>query len=1141
MPPLLTQFGERGTGAGEFEQTRAMVASPSTGHIFVVDSTRGVERTSRLDEFTAWGEFVKAWGWGVRDGAAEPQTCGPEATPPTSTCLPGLEGEGAGEFNQPTGIAIDGAGDLFVSERVNSRVQKFSPSGEFILTFGGEVDRTTGGNICAEASGDTCQAGTVGAGDGQFDFKNLSGVDGNVVAVDPADTVYVADNDRIQKFTGAGVFTGGLPLPEPGEPGALAADPSSGDLYFAFSQDRPPAEPSKHPDVYRLDPSIGAVLGKLTVPRPSALAVDSAGDVYVSIEAVFSAEIIEFDSSGLPVVPEGSGFGPPLDAFGRIGALVTNTVTAGGDLNLVAGFEEGNLSANIDIFGPPPDKWPPPAHPPSIDAQFASTVGTDSAVVKAKINPRFWADTSYFVEYGTAPCSSGGCAKQPAPPGQPLNAGIVNAPVATEGIELGGLQPGTHYFFRFVSQSGGGGPTVGRGEGHLEAIFTTRVPETPSTACPNQAFRTGASALLPDCRAYEMVSPVAKNDGDVLVQCNINCYPARLDQAAESGARFTYSAYRAFGDAKSSPYSSQYLATRQPDGWQTHSISPPQEGAPPQETPVLDGQFDAFSPQLDRAWLTDRYEPLLAPGAVPGFTNIYRLDTQTGAYQAVTTVKPSNVSAGNYEVELQGLAAGGETALVRANGKLTGNASSKEPTQVYEFEGGVPKLVSLRPNKTPNAASATVGSASETSPAGRTVSLFHAVSTDGSRVFWSEPMAAAEQGKLYVRLDGQETVQIAEHAEFVTANPDGSTVVFRTAAHELVEFDVDTEQATTIAPSVQGVTAFSDDASTVYFVATDALAAGATASRPNLYLHRAGQPLAFVATLDPGDVSAANSFATAALRPTQRGTRVSADGGVLVFMSRADLTGYDNADRNSGEPDSEVYRYDAATATLACVSCNPTGARPLGRPLEAQGIATAFWGAAAIPGWASQFYPTRVLSDDGDRVFFDSTDALALRDANAKQDVYEWELAGTGGCTAQSPEFAAESGGCISLISGGASPTDSEFLDASADGSEAFFTTAEKLVAQDPGQIDVYVARVDGGFPPAAGQTTPCEGEDCQPRPAPPAAPQTSSDTFAGPPNPQPVRPRKCGPGKRKVTRHRKVRCVPAGQRSRHRGGGGAR
>ena len=59
-------------------------------------------------------------------------------------------------------------------------------------------------------------------------------------------------------------------------------------------------------------------------------------------------------------------------------------------------------------------------------------------------------------------------------------------------------------------------------------------------------------------------------------------------------------------------------------------------------------------------------------------------------------------------------------------------------------------------------------------------------------------------------------------------------------------------------------------------------------------------------------------------------SRVSPDGRFLAFMSDRSLTGYDNLDANSGQPDEEVYLYDAASGRLVCASCNPTGARPVG-------------------------------------------------------------------------------------------------------------------------------------------------------------------------------------------------------------------
>lgn len=1143
VPQPLAHFGQKGSGAGEFEFARSIVASPTTGHIYVADGSRTVIPTNRIVEFTAFGEFVKAWGWGVRNGAAELQTCGPGATPPSATCLPGLAGGGAGQLNQPAGIAIDSAGDLFVLDLLNARVQKFSEDGEFILTFGEGVNQTTGEDICTAVSGNTCKAGIPGSGNGQIGVEFRDETLGNYVAISPSDEVYVADEDRIQEFDAGGAFVDSIPLPEPGVPGALALDPSSGDLYFAFAQTVEAVLPSPQPNVYRLDPETGSVVDELPVAKPLALATDSLGNVYAVLRPVGeSPRIVEFDSTGNPVITAEENFTPAPPTLGfAIKSLATNVVTAAGGIDLIVGFDKSNTSASVKVFGPPPDKWPPPLVPPSIEAQFASAVDPDSAVVKAEINPRFWADTRYVVEFGTEPCSEGGCESKPAPPGDLLGGGVVSVPVPTAGIELEGLEPGTEYFFRFVSESTGGGPVVGQGEEELEATFRTPAPFEPAVNCPNQQFRTGSAAFLPDCRGYEMVSPVDKSGGDVIVQCTAECNPARLDQAAESGGGIAYSAFRSFGDAQSSPYSSQYLATRTPTGWSTHGISPVQEGAPALPSPVLDVQFRAFTPDLGQAWFNHSTDPVLAPGAVQGFANLYHLDTGTGAYRALTTSPPSDVGPGAYEVELQGFSADGDKAVLRAKGKLTPNASGKGLTQLYESENGLLKLVSLRPVGTPSLLNATVGTAATIIPGSRAVSLFRAVSADGSRVFWSEGVGG--RNDLFARIDGAQTVLLSTKADFIGADPSGSAVLFLNGDRELVEFDVDARQGTVIAEDVLGVSGFSDDLSKIYFVSEGDLAQGATPGQPNLYLHERGQQPTFIATLDLADVrgdtvTGEHGFTVASIRPDRRATRVTGDGEVLLFMSRARLTGYDNTDLLSGEPNYEVFRYDAEAPSLDCISCNPTGTRPTGRRLLTQNKVSPFWGAAQVPAWLTPFYAPRALSADGDRAFFESTDALVQRDTNGKRDVYQWELAGTGDCLSQSAEFDPGSGGCVSLISSGKDEKDTEFVDASADGSEVFIRTGEKLVSQDPGLIDIYAVRVEGGFPAPPEAPVPCEGEACQPIAAPPAGPPpTSSNAFVGPPNPKPVRPRKCGPGKHRVGKGGKARCVPNKKQRRSRRG----
>ncbi|HEU5253929.1 MAG TPA: hypothetical protein VFU16_11460, partial [Solirubrobacterales bacterium] len=923
LPPFFTDIGEAGDGAGQIGWVHSVAADPENGHIYVVDSIPGENLAKGVSEFTAWGEFVKSWGWGVRDGSAELQTCGPGAAPPSTGCVLGPEGPGAGQFDEPTGIAIDSAGNVYVHESSNARVQKFSPSGDFILMFGGNVNATNGGNICTAASGNICQAGTMGTGDGEF--ADIPGervllAQNDYIDVGPDDVIYVADEDRIQEFDVSGAFIRDIPLPEPGSPGHLAVDPVSGDLYFDFSSVIE-FQKAVQPNVYRLDPETGGVLDVLPVPIPGALATDAAGNMYAVneyyVDNLNYSEIVEFDLSGEPVIPLGSHFAPPLaKAKGEITALATNTVTAAGGVDLYVAFQNSLNDVRVRVYGPAPIKWPPPLRPPLIAAQYADEVGTEDATLKAKINPLFWADTKYFVEYGEEPCSLGGCTKVPAPPGLLLETGQVNAIFTTEGIELSGLKAGTTYHYRFVAKSGGGGPSVGVGGGEGESTFTTRTfEELPSDGCSNQAFRTSAGAFLPDCRAYEMVSPVEKENGDILTQCNASCFPARRNQAALSGGRVTYSSYRAFGDADSSPYSSQYLAVRGANGWSNRSLNVPQEGPPNQGPKILDTLWQNFSAELDYGWFLKHNPPILEESAVPDYSNLYQVGLNEGdAYRAFVTSKPTDTSAFDFDPELQGISDDGSRAVFKANGKLNGKASAKGLDQLYlwDEEGGL-QLVSIRPNNTAALASSQVGIATTPDPSNARSSLQNALSADGTRVFWTE--ASFDSGPLYVWIEGKGSQLIAGKAEFISADPAGTSVLYRIPEAEdlgtLFEYDVDAKQVTPIASSVRAGAGASEDASVVYFVSPAVLATGAIAGQPNLYVHQQGEATSFVATLDPDDLK--TDFAAAAIAPNQRGTRITPDGKALVFMSQARLTDYDNTDAVSDEPDAEVYRYELGT------------------------------------------------------------------------------------------------------------------------------------------------------------------------------------------------------------------------------------
>ncbi len=1104
--PELTRFGEYGSGAGQFRfEGGGIAADPDSGHLFVSD-----RHNNRISEFTAWGEFVKSWGWGVADGSPEAQTCGPPepvSEPEASLCQAGTGGDKASQLQVPNGIAVGPNSEVYVFERNNSRIQVFNQAGAFLRMFGGEVNKTSGADVCTAADitgGDECGAGIEGTGPSEFSIDFVSRTFRDYLDIAPDGTVYVGDQDRIQKFDEDGNYLSSLPLPEPGPPGALALDPESGDVYFSYSWIGEAA------DSYRLNENTGAVVYPLPATAVEAIAPAPGGTVYLTDDPSpngnsfpeYNPHLLEIDSLGEEIESCCPSTGNSVGNV-HLSAATTNVVTASGEADLYVVHAELFKVGFVEVRGTPPDKWPPPPAPPEVNAQFASAVGSESAVLKAEINPNFWSDTAYQLEYGTEDCTGGGCQ---ALPERQLGAGVVNKDVTSDGVVLSGLEPGTTYHYRFRAESSGDeDPVFGP-----DRTFTTFVlPKQVSSACPNQALRTGPSAALADCRAYEMVSPVDKLGADISVFISSNSKSARLDQGSASGEKITYSATAAFGDSPSGSYSSQYLSTRGAQGWSTTGISPPRDaGSLLTIFDSLDAQYKAFSEDLSSGWVLQDSDFSLAGGSVPGFANLYRRDNLDGAYEALTTVPPPVLKADSFVPGLRGISADGKHAVFTVQDKLTPNAvASTTIKQLYESFEGQLRLVSVRPNGSASTESSTTGSYSGVFQDNRGDNVAGAVSDDGRLIYWSEDPS----DKLYVRIEAGETVAVsgADAAAFWTATPDGKGALF-TEAGKLRRFDEPTRTSTTlVASGVQGVMGASEDLARIYFTSTSALAAGATAGQPNLYLHEDGGEPRFIATLPsqevPGD-STAPKNRLAALNPLERLSRVTPDGATALFMTRGALTGAENLDRESGQAAAEVFRYDAEAEELTCVSCLPTGARPQAAELEISlNEKTGYLYASSIPGWEMQLHAPRVLSDDGKRAYFNSLNRLVLTDTNSRQDVYQWEAEGTGECTDSAPGFNPAHGGCVSLISDGKGPAKAEFIDASTDGKDVFFFTETGLLPQDIGQIDVYDARVNGGYPQPPAPAAECEGEACQAPISPPAEPSYASQGYQGPGNPKPV------------------------------------
>jgi hypothetical protein len=633
------------------------------------------------------------------------------------------------------------------------------------------------------------------------------------------------------------------------------------------------------------------------------------------------------------------------------------------------------------------------------------------------------------------------------------------------------------------------------GTGRLGACFAAVLAAGFSLACGSVATTHAASLTLLDDRGWEMVSPVGKNGGEV--QGFGAIAGGGVLQAAADGESATFSSISSFGaGAKGAPVASQYISRRGPSGWSTENVTLPTFSGAYGEEPV-GVPYRLFSDDLARGLILDGRRCDEGEECLRS----YALRVSAGGGLTLSPEEPDLLFAGT-SPDLRHVILSTCVALTPAATEIPeGGGCDPDTPNLYDWNGGQLRLINLLPHVL-----ATSGAALA-APAG-------AVSSDASHVYWRD----LESGSLMLAEESV-TKQVDDEAgtggSFEAATLDGSIALLVAAGH-LHRYSAVTDSSTDLTPAggVLGVLGASEDAVHVYYQ-----------SSAGLQLWHAGtttQIAPGAAAADPGNYPPATGTA-----------RVSADGTRLVFVSTAPLTGYHNTDKNTGEPDSEVFLYDATAnggaGALTCVSCNPANVQPVGPSSIPGAIANGKGPAATLA------YKPRALAAVGRRVFFDSEDALVTGDTNNDGDVYEWEAQGTGSCTTP--------GGCLELISSGRSEDGASFVDASGDGSDVFFLTDGSLVPSDPGAVDLYDARAGGGFP-EPDKPIPCEGDACQPLPSPPEDPTPGTLVPTGGNPPVRFPPIACPGGKRPVVRNGRRRCAPKRHQNRkrhgkaHRGGG---
>ncbi len=187
------QAGSPGGLGGEMSFPQS-VGTDGAGSVYVGDQVN-----DRVQVFNSAGSFQRTWGKGVNMTtggnlctAASGDTC---KAADTSTGL-------GGEMDDPSGVATDSAGNVYVVDQDNNRIQKFDSAGNFQRAWGKDVASGGPGNtgmgfeICVAANGDTCKIGSTGGLGGEMN-------DPQALSTDPAGSVYVADKSgaRVQRFT----------------------------------------------------------------------------------------------------------------------------------------------------------------------------------------------------------------------------------------------------------------------------------------------------------------------------------------------------------------------------------------------------------------------------------------------------------------------------------------------------------------------------------------------------------------------------------------------------------------------------------------------------------------------------------------------------------------------------------------------------------------------------------------------------------------------------------------------------------------------------------------------------------------------------------------------------------------------------
>ena len=411
------------TEAGCLYGAFGVAVDPVNGDVYVPEA-----ENERVSVFSPSGEFLFAFGYGVRDRRDMLETC-----TAATNCLRGLSGSGAGEFSAPQAVTIDSEGNVYVANFAPPSVEKFKPE---------------------EVPGhETVVKFVVAFGEGFI--EQLADESGNIIAVGgPHDDVYVGDRGRVDVFERSGTFVEHVSVAgilTEGQVGALAVD-AAGDMFVQIGTR---FEAHTVRGVRELEPNGTEKAVFDSGGFADALAISATGDLYIAdVEGGFNKILAYHTATDTLFESFEPQVGAQTRADGPEGMALSSGATPEPEL-----YMTGEVSTLVGELGREQVVWiegVPPAGPlVAPGSELGSPEPRGSAALRASIDPEGNATACRF-EYDTREYTAGEPShgtSVPCEPSSSLGEGFAGVGVVAD---LKGLTPSATYHWRVVASNSAG-------------------------------------------------------------------------------------------------------------------------------------------------------------------------------------------------------------------------------------------------------------------------------------------------------------------------------------------------------------------------------------------------------------------------------------------------------------------------------------------------------------------------------------------------------------------------------------------------------------------------------------------------------------------------------------------------------------